>query len=98
MYKRCKLRNGIQVVTERIPHFRSISIGLWFKAGSIYENSSQNGLSHFIEHMLFKGTKERTAKEIAQTLEAVGGQLNAFTAKECTCFYSKVIDQHLSWH
>ncbi|NLI60816.1 MAG: insulinase family protein [Clostridiales bacterium] len=95
MYKRCKLRNGIQVVTERIPHFRSISIGLWFKAGSIYENSSQNGLSHFIEHMLFKGTKERTAKEIAQTLEAVGGQLNAFTAKECTCFYSKVIDQHL---
>jgi len=95
MYKRYELKNGVQVVAEKIPHFRSISIGLWFKAGSIYEDNGQNGLSHFIEHMLFKGTKNRTAKEIAQTLEAVGGQLNAFTAKECTCFYSKVIDEHL---
>lgn len=95
MYKRYELKNGIQIVAEKIPHFRSISIGLWFKAGSIYEDHSQNGLSHFIEHMLFKGTKKRTAKDIAQTLEAVGGQLNAFTAKECTCFYSKVIDEHL---
>ena len=95
MYKRYELNNSIQVVAEKIPHFRSISIGLWFKAGSIYENKSQNGLSHFIEHMLFKGTEKRTAKDIAQTLEAVGGQLNAFTAKECTCFYSKVIDEHL---
>ncbi len=95
MYKRYNLKNGVQVVAEKIPHFRSISIGLWFKAGSIYEDNSENGLSHFIEHMLFKGTQKRTAKEIAQTLEAVGGQLNAFTAKECTCFYSKVIDQHL---
>ncbi len=95
MYKRYELKNGIQVVTEKIPHFRSISIGLWFKAGSIYEDNNENGLSHFIEHMLFKGTKKRTAKEIAQALEAVGGQLNAFTAKECTCYYSKVIDEHL---
>ena len=89
MYKRYELKNGIQVVTEKIPHFRSISIGLWFKAGSIYEDNNENGLSHFIEHMLFKGTKKRTAKEIAQTLEAVGGQLNAFTAKECTCLLFK---------
>lgn len=95
MYKRYKLNNGIQIVAEKIPHFRSISIGLWFKAGSIYEGPKENGLSHFIEHMLFKGTEKRNAKDIAQTLEAVGGQLNAFTAKECTCFYSKVIDEHL---
>lgn len=95
MYKSYKLDNGIQVVTEKIPHFRSISIGLWFRAGSVYEKDNQNGLSHFIEHLLFKGTEKRTAKDIAQTLEAVGGQLNAFTAKECTCFYSKVIDEHL---
>lgn len=80
---------------EKIPHFRSVSIGLWFRSGSIYEAESQNGLSHFIEHMLFKGTEKRSAKDIAQTLDAVGGQLNAFTAKECTCFYSKVLDEHL---
>ncbi|MFY9177729.1 MAG: pitrilysin family protein [Caldicoprobacterales bacterium] len=95
MYKRLELKNGIQVVVEKIPHFRSVAIGLWFKAGSVYESKNENGLSHFIEHMLFKGTKKRSAKDIAQTLEAVGGQLNAFTAKECTCFYSKVIDEHL---
>ncbi len=95
MYKRYKLNNGIQIVAEKIPHFRSISIGLWFKAGSVYEGQKQNGLSHFIEHMLFKGTESRNAKEIAQTLESVGGQLNAFTAKECTCFYAKIIDEHL---
>lgn len=95
MYKSYKLKNGIQVITEKIPHFRSISIGLWFKVGSIYEDEKEEGLSHFIEHMLFKGTEKRSAKEIAQTLEAVGGQLNAFTAKECTCFYSKIIDEHL---
>ena len=95
MYKRKKLNNGIEVVMEKIPHFRSVSIGLWFRSGSIYEEEDQNGLSHFIEHMLFKGTEKRSAKDIAQTLDAVGGQLNAFTAKECTCFYSKVLDAHL---
>jgi len=95
MYKRKKLNNGIEVVMEKIPHFRSVSIGLWFRSGSIYEEEDQNGLSHFIEHMLFKGTEKRSAKDIAQTLDAVGGQLNAFTAKECTCFYSKVLDEHL---
>ena len=95
MYKRKKLGNGIEVVMEKIPHFRSVSIGLWFRSGSIYEAESQNGLSHFIEHMLFAGTEKRSAKDIAQTLDAVGGQLNAFTAKECTCFHSKVLDEHL---
>jgi predicted Zn-dependent peptidase len=95
MYKRHELRNGIKVVTERIPHFKSVSIGFWFKAGSAYESEAENGLSHFIEHMLFKGTETRTAKEIAETMDSVGGQLNAFTAKECTCFYCRVIDEHL---
>lgn len=95
MYKKNRLHNGIQVVAEKIPHFRSLSIGLWFKVGSVHENPSQNGLSHFVEHMLFKGTQKRSAKDIAQTLEAVGGQLNAFTAKECTCLYSKVMDDYL---
>ncbi|HZJ83171.1 MAG TPA: pitrilysin family protein [Clostridia bacterium] len=95
MYKGFELENGIRVVTENIPHFRSVSIGLWFKVGSINEADGQEGLSHFIEHMLFKGTKKRSSKEIAQTMDAVGGQLNAFTAKECTCLYSKVMDEHL---
>lgn len=95
MYQRYELNNGIQVVTEKIPHFRSVSIGLWFKVGSVDETEKENGLSHFIEHMLFKGTTNRTAKEIAEAMDAVGGQLNAFTAKECTCFYCKVIDEHL---
>ena len=95
MYQRYELNNGIQIVTEKIPHFRSVSIGMWFKVGSVDETEKENGLSHFIEHMLFKGTTNRTAKEIAETMDSVGGQLNAFTAKECTCFYCKVIDEHL---
>lgn len=68
---------------------------MWFRVGSVDEVGKENGLSHFIEHMLFKGTTNRSAKEIAETMDAVGGQLNAFTAKECTCFYCKVIDEHL---
>jgi len=95
MYQRYELDNGIQVVTEKIPHFRSISIGVWFRVGSVDETDKENGLSHLIEHMLFKGTANRSAKEIAETMDAVGGQLNAFTAKECTCYYCKIIDEHL---
>jgi len=95
MYKRYQLDNGIRIITEKIPHFRSVSIGVWFAAGSIYENFESSGMPHFIEHMLFKGTKNRSAKQIAQAMDAVGGQLNAFTAKECTCYYSNVIDEHL---
>ena len=97
MYKRKKLGNGIEVVMEKIPHFRSVSIGLWFRSGSIYEAESQNGLSHFIEHLLFKGTEKRSAKDIALTLDAVGGLLNAFTAKECTCFYSRCWMNTWNW-
>lgn len=94
MYKHYQLHNGIRIITDQIPHFRSVSIGLWFRAGSAYESPEENGLSHFIEHMLFKGTKTRTARQIAETMDSVGGQLNAFTAKEYTCFYCKVMDEH----
>ncbi len=94
MFQKELLKNGIRIVTEEIPYVNSVSIGLWIKAGSRYENFENNGISHFIEHMLFKGTKERTAKEIANSIDKIGGQLNAFTSKECTCLYAKVLDSH----
>ena len=94
MYEEFTLSNGLRVVAEKIPHFRSVSVGLWIGAGSMYETAEENGLSHFIEHMLFKGTQRRSAKQIAQEMYAIGGQMNAFTAKECTCYYAKVIDEH----
>ena len=89
------LPNGLRIIGERIDHFRSVSVGLWLGTGSQYESPSEAGLSHFLEHMVFKGTKKRTARQIAEEMDAVGGQLNAFTAKECTCFYAKVVDEHL---
>ena len=95
MYKHYQLKNGVRVVAERIPHFQSVSIGFWFRLGSAFEKPEENGLTHFIEHMLFKGTKSKTARQIAQTMDAVGGQMNAFTAKEYTCFYCKVMDEHI---
>lgn len=95
MYKHYLLNNGIRIITDQIPHSRSVSVGLWFRAGSAYESPEENGLSHFIEHMLFKGTMRRTARNIAEAMDSVGGQLNAFTAKEYTCFYCKVMDEHL---
>ena len=94
MYDQCKLSNGLTLIGERLPHFRSVSVGVWIVAGSQYETREENGLSHFLEHMLFKGTEKRTARQIAEVMDAVGGQLNAFTAKECTCYYAKVIDEH----
>lgn len=95
MFDQLTLNNGLRIVAERIPHFRSVSVGLWLGAGSQYETLEQGGISHFIEHMLFKGTEKRSARQIAEVMDAVGGQLNAFTAKECTCFYAKVVDEHL---
>ena len=89
------LPNGLRIIGERIDHFRSVSVGLWLGTGSQFETASEAGLSHFLEHMVFKGTKKRTARQIAEEMDAVGGQLNAFTAKECTCFYAKVVDEHL---
>ena len=89
------LPNGLRIIGERIPHFRSVSVGLWLGSGSQYETVPEAGVSHFLEHMVFKGTEKRTARQIAEEMDAVGGQLNAFTAKECTCFYAKVVDEHL---
>lgn len=89
------LPNGLRVVGERIEHFRSASVGLWVGTGSQYEHPDEAGLSHFLEHMVFKGTKNRSARRIAEEMDAVGGQLNAFTSKECTCFYAKTVDEHL---
>jgi len=94
MYQKEHLKNGTRIVTEEIPYVNSVSIGIWVKAGSRYENPDNNGVSHFIEHMLFKGTEKRSAKEIATAIDKIGGQLNAFTSKESTCFYAKVLDTH----
>lgn len=90
-----RLQNGLRVVQESTPHLRSVSFGIWVRAGSRYENPSNNGISHLIEHMLFKGTSKYTAKEIAEIFDRIGGNVNAFTAKEYTCFYAKVLDEHL---
>ena len=95
-FKKSVLNNGIRLVTERIPYVRSISIGAWLNVGSRDEVPDNNGISHYIEHLLFKGTKNRTAAEIAESLESVGGHLNAFTGKELTCYYAHVLDEHLS--
>ncbi len=95
MFKKFTLKNGVRVVCEQISYVRSVSLGIWVKTGSRNESLKNNGISHFIEHMLFKGTEKRTAEEIARTIDNIGGQLNAFTGKECTCFYSKTLDEHI---
>lgn len=89
-----KLDNGVRVVLEEIDYVRSISFGIWVKNGSRNELEGFNGMSHFIEHMLFKGTKSRTAKQIAEEMDAVGGQINAYTTKEYTCYNTRVLDKH----
>ncbi|MBU1356821.1 MAG: insulinase family protein [Candidatus Edwardsbacteria bacterium] len=95
IYNHSVLPNGITLVSEKIPHVRSVAVGLWIARGSRDERSSENGLSHLIEHLLFKGTKTRTARDIAIFLESIGGHLDAFTSKEETCFYARVLDEHL---
>ncbi len=94
MYKISKLSNGIRVVTEYIDYVKSVSAGVWIGAGSAMETPQNNGISHYIEHMLFKGTKNRSAKEIAEVMDGVGGQLNAVTSKEYTCYYAKTLTEH----
>ena len=89
------LPNGLRVIGERLPYLRSVSIGVWLGVGSMMELPGENGLSHFLEHMVFKGTEKRSTRQIAEEMDAVGGQLNAFTGKDCTCFYAKVIDENL---
>ena len=95
MIEQFTLPNGLRVLCEQLPHLRSVSMGVWVKAGSILEREHENGLSHLIEHMAFKGTGRRSAKQIAQEMDAVGGYLNAATSKLCTCYYAKVIDENL---
>lgn len=95
MYKEFVLNNGLTLVYEKLPYVRSVSFGLWIGTGSRHETYEQNGISHFIEHMLFKGTEQRSARDIAMVIDNVGGQLNAFTGKECTCIYTKTLDEDL---
>ena len=94
MYNKTVLDNGIRIVTEEINHVRSVSLGVWVESGSRYENPVNNGVAHFIEHMLFKGTEGRSAFDIASAIDSVGGVMNAFTGKELTSFYVKVPDYH----
>jgi predicted Zn-dependent peptidase len=89
------LPNGLIVITEQMQHIRSASIGIWIKTGSRDEDPQWNGISHFIEHMVFKGTKHRSAEDIARQVDSIGGNMDAFTAKECICFNVKVLDEHL---
>lgn len=95
MVKKITLPNGTRLVCEHIPHVRSVSFGLWLGVGSRYETALENGASHMIEHLLFKGTKTRSAAQIAEEMDQLGGQMNAFTTKECTCFYGRVLDTNL---
>jgi predicted Zn-dependent peptidase len=89
------LPNGLTILTEEMPHIRSVSIGIWVKTGSRHEDPEYNGISHFVEHMVFKGTKTRTAEDIARQIDSIGGNMDAFTAKECICFNVKVLDEHV---
>ncbi len=95
MYLKEKLDNGIRVVMERIPPVKSVSVGVWVRAGSRDEEEHEQGIAHFTEHMFFKGTKRRSAQEIAHEIDAMGGELNAFTSRETTTFYVKVLEEHL---
>jgi len=95
MFVRKDLKNGLKVVYEKIPYVKSVSIGVWAGVGSIREDVKNNGISHFAEHMLFKGTEKRSARDIAEEMDFIGGHLNAFTSKETTCYYAKVIDKSL---
>ncbi|MBA4391063.1 MAG: peptidase M16 [Syntrophus sp. (in: bacteria)] len=96
MYKKTVLDNGITVVTESISYFSTVSLGIWWKAGSRYETQANSGISHFIEHALFKGTATRSAYEIAREFDAIGGSINAFTGKEYTCLYARVLKKDMN--
>ena len=95
MFAKTVLDNGIRVVSHEMQDHRSVSLGIWVENGSRHESDAENGISHFIEHLLFKGTERRTAAQIAEEMDAVGGVINAFTSKEHTCYYAKVLDENL---
>ncbi len=94
-HQKTTLRSGLRVLTEAMPGVRSATVGIWADVGSSVESHERRGISHLVEHMLFKGTSRRTARQIAETMDGVGGNLNAFTDKETTCYYAKVIDRHI---
>ena len=96
MYKYKTLKNGLTIVGEEIPYLKSVSLGVWINTGSRLESAKESGVSHFIEHMLFKGTKNRSAKDIARDIDSLGGEINAFTNKECTCYYVHLLDEHIN--
>ncbi|MCL1974536.1 MAG: insulinase family protein [Firmicutes bacterium] len=96
MAQKFKLTNGMDVVVEQMAGCRSVACGLWARAGSAWESDNIAGISHFLEHMLFKGTEKRNAQQIAAAMDDVGGMLNAFTGKECTCYYTRALDEHFS--
>ncbi|HUP41006.1 MAG TPA: insulinase family protein, partial [Vicinamibacterales bacterium] len=93
MIVRDALDNGIRLVTESMSHVRSVSLGVWLSRGSRHETDEESGIAHFVEHMLFKGTATRSAEDIAQAVDSIGGQLDAFTAKEYASYYVKVLDE-----
>ncbi|WP_353855712.1 pitrilysin family protein [Bacillus sp. Bos-x628] len=97
MIKTYTCQNGVRIVLENIPAVRSIAIGVWIGTGSRHESPEINGISHFLEHMFFKGTKTRSARDIAESFDRIGGQVNAFTSKEYTCYYAKVLDTHADY-
>ena len=95
IYRKTVLENGLRVITEAWPHTEAASVGIWVRTGSRDERPEENGLSHFIEHLVFKGTRRRSALDIVREIESVGGTINAFTAKEYTCFHARVLDKDL---
>ncbi|WP_339248266.1 pitrilysin family protein [Bacillus sp. FSL R5-0523] len=97
MIKRYTCQNGVRIVLENNPTVRSVAIGVWIGTGSRHETPEINGISHFLEHMFFKGTSTKSAREIAESFDRIGGQVNAFTSKEYTCYYAKVLDEHANY-
>lgn len=95
-YRKTVLPNGLRVITEAMPHVRSMAIGVWVRAGTRYEPPDKNGIAHFLEHMVFKGTPSRNAFQIAQSIESLGGYLNAFTGRELNCYFIRALDEHVS--
>src|SRR5579885_3509296 len=93
--RRATLPNGLTILTEKMGHIRSVAMGVWIRTGSRHETPDINGISHFVEHMVFKGTKSRSAQRIAREVDAIGGNLDAFTGKETVCFNVKVLDEHV---
>ena len=94
--ERITLSNGLQILLEPTPHVRTASFGVWIASGSAMETPEENGISHFLEHMFFKDSKTRTAREIASAMDAIGGVMNAYTTKEYTCFYARTLTEHVS--